>query len=146
MVSSAEIDVEPAAPQVEFSAGVKEAWDSVLKELIANGKRSVHACVAQGQLISLTDNKATIQFTAAFPKERTEKDDFRAIIEQIFTRVCGKPITVNCVLGSAASKTVKPPPAVKPKADAEAENTDAQHPALREAIKMFGGKIVKEEN
>lgn len=137
--------VEPAVPKVEFSAGIKEAWDRVLKELIANGKRSVHACVAQGQLISLTDNKATIQFTATFPKERTEKEDFRAILEKIFTQVCGKNIAVSCVLGSAEPKAVKAPPPAQPKANAEAENIAAQHPALREAIKMFGGKIVKEE-
>ncbi|MDD4600713.1 Holliday junction ATP-dependent DNA helicase RuvB [bioreactor metagenome] len=138
--------VEPAAPKIEPTADTKEAWDRVLKELIANGKRSVHACVAQGQLISLTDQQATIQFTTVFPKERTEKDDYRSMIETIFTHVCGKAIAVNCVLASANKKPASAPPPVKPKTTVRVDPADAQHPALREALRMFDGKIVTEEN
>lgn len=137
---------EPAETKINLSADTKEIWDNVLKELITNGKRSVHACVAQGQLVSLTDSKATIQFTAAFPKERTEKDDFRTIIEKIFANICGRSLTVSCVLGSNAAKPAPAKPVEPPKADVRLEAAEAQHPALREAIKMFGGQIIKEEN
>lgn len=134
---------QPAAPEIERAADIKEVWSSVLKQLIANGKRSVHACVSQGQLVSLNDDKATIQFTAAFPKERTEKDDFRTIVEAIFTQVCGKAIRVHCVLGSVMPKTVQTPMA-QHQTEVQSENIEEQPRALREALKMFGGKIVKE--
>lgn len=134
----------PTAAQPE-TANLKDIWDGILKELIANGKRSVHACVAQGQLVSLSGDQAIIQFTAAFPKERTAKDDFRAIVEQIFAHICGRPITVSCTLGSTVPKAKAIPPA-QPKNNVGVEAAAAQHPALKEALKMFGGTIIKEDD
>jgi len=134
-------EVVPEVQQV-VSGDLKEVWNGVLKELIASGKRSVHACVSQGQLVSLTEAQATIQFTAAFPKERTEKSDFRAIVEKIFTQVCGHSVTVSCIIGSVVPKTSAALPKNKPSAGQEA---DVQHPAVQHALKMFGGKIVTED-
>ena len=99
---------QDASAIVESSSSddIKEIWDNVLKELVASGKRSVHACVSQGKLISLNDKQATVQFTAAFPKERTEKDDYRAMIEKVLTQFCGKTVQLCCILGSG-TVTVK---------------------------------------
>lgn len=134
-------EVTAEKPQI-ISGDLKAIWDGVLKELISSGKRSVHACVSQGQLVNLTEAQATIQFTAAFPKERTEKNDFRAIVEKIFTQVCGHPVAISCILGSSVPKASAVPP--KPKVNT-AQEADMQHPALQHALKMFGGKIITEE-
>lgn len=125
------------------TVNIKNVWDNMLKELLADGKRSVHACVSQGQLLSLADQRAVIQFTANFPKERTEKADYRAILEGVLEGICGQPVQVQCTLAAA-------PAAVKPlgggRADKPAVSGIAEeHPVLREAVKMFGGDIVKEE-
>lgn len=121
-------------------------WDAVLKDLVANGKRSVHACVSQGQLVAMDDKQATVQFTAAFPKERTEKADYRAMVEKVLTQISGKSVQLCCILGSATPPAAKPAPqapakpaqVVPPEPAAEMP----PHPALEQAIKFFGGKVI----
>jgi len=138
---------EPSIMESSSSGEVKEVWDNVLKELVASGKRSVHACVSQGKLISLTDKQATVQFTAAFPKERTEKEDYRAIIEKVLTQFCGKTVQLCCILGSG-TVTTKTAPVATPKKQSITTALPPEgevHPALRQAIHMFGGKVIKKE-
>jgi DNA polymerase-3 subunit gamma/tau len=116
-----------------------DIWDAVLKELVASGKRSIHACVAQGKLVSLENNQATIQFVSDFPKERTEKEDYRTIIEKIIEQVTGSEIKLRCVTAGSAVKQNSPP-----KSAAKVE-PEIQHPALSQALKMFGGKVIKQD-
>jgi DNA polymerase-3 subunit gamma/tau len=141
--------IEQESPIIDSSSSgdVKEIWDQVLKELVASGKRSVHACVSQGKIISLTDKQATVQFAAAFPKERTEKEDYKAMIEKVLAQFCGKTVQLCCILGSGTA-TSKTAPAVPPKNQSVTTALPPEgevHPALRQAIHMFGGKVVKKE-
>lgn len=129
-----------AAPRAS-TVNIKDVWDNMLKELLADGKRSVHACVAQGQLLSLADQQAVIQFTANFPKERTEKADYRAILESVLENICGQPIQVQCRLAGTPAKPAAKMPNRQPENRVAAED----HPVLREAVKMFGGDIVKQD-
>lgn len=117
----------------------QEIWDAVLNELIANGKRSVHACVAQAQLVHIDAKTATLQFTAQFPKERTEKEDYRAILEKILAQVSGNPVKVICLIGSAKNtkKNTEPP-------KLEQSNEPEPH-AVLQAKMMFGGQVIKIE-
>jgi len=138
---------ESVAANPSVSGDVKTVWDQVLKELVTTGKRSVHACVSQGNLISLNDKQATVQFTAAFPKERTEKDDYRVMIEKVLAQFCGKTVQLCCILGTGAAKP-KEGPAAPPKnkpVTTVLPPEGAEHPALRQAIHMFGGKVIKKE-
>ncbi|SFL96613.1 DNA polymerase III subunit gamma/tau [Pelosinus propionicus] len=137
---------EPVVSSSLPSSDVKEIWDNVLKELVASGKRSVHACVSQGKLISLDDKQAIVQFAAAFPKERTEKEDYRIMIEKVLTQFCGKTVQLCCILGSAkvTPKSSVAPPKEKPVATVPSLEEEV-HPALRQAIHMFGGKVTKKE-
>jgi DNA polymerase-3 subunit gamma/tau len=137
---------EPVVSSSSSSSDVKEIWDNVLKELVTSGKRSVHACVSQGKLISLDDKQAIVQFAAAFPKERTEKEDYRIMIEKVLTQFCGKTVQLCCILGSAAvaPKAAALPPKEKPVTTAPPLEEEV-HPALRQAIHMFGGKVIKKE-
>jgi DNA polymerase-3 subunit gamma/tau len=118
---------------------LKDVWENVLKEILNSGKRAAYACVQQGKLISIDNGQAVLQFNVQFPKERTEKEDYRTIIENIFLKVCGRPLRLSCILGSDSNP--KPPQAasnLKPKGES--------HPVLQQAVKMFGGKVIKQEN
>ncbi len=119
-------------------------WDSVLKELIAQGKRSVHACVAQGKLVEVSQEGAIIAFASAFPKDRTQKEDYRSIIENIIGQRAGRPIVLRCVLQSEAAVPVKSAPAADKSQEAVGPQED--HPALIKAKQMFGGQVIKQEN
>jgi DNA polymerase-3 subunit gamma/tau len=134
---------KPAAPdknkQVSYSSS-GEVWETVLKDLLADGKRSVHACVSQGQLVSLTDSQATLQFASAFAKERSEKEDYRKIIEKMLAHVLNRSVRLACTLGD----TPKPPQEEAAATVGKKEQAE-NHPALNQAIKMFGGKVIKEE-
>lgn len=134
------LSADAGQPVLPASATPQEVWDLVLKELIACGKRSVHACVSQGELVSLGGDRATLQFVSTFAKERSEKDDYRQIIEKSITQIVGRQVKVFCQLGTAPLGP-KPHPA----APAAPPETGSGRDALAQAIKMFGGKVIKEE-
>ncbi|MBP1765443.1 MAG: dnaX 2 [Firmicutes bacterium] len=128
-------------------------WAAVLKELVTEGKRSVHACISQGELYQLDESRAIVSFAAKFSKERSEREDFRSIVEKVMAHVCGRPVRLQCVLGhpeplSASPEKVANPvsaEAAEPKMEpALQETAAADHPAVRKALQMFGGKIIEE--
>ncbi len=133
---------KPAAPVLPAGASPKEVWEAVLKELVAGGKRSVHACVSQGEIVSLTDSQATVQFTSSFAKERSDKEDYRQIVEKSLAQITGHPVKLSCVTATAPPPAAAPPPA--PAGAAPAAPGEG-HPALSQALAIFGGKIIKEE-
>ena len=99
----------------------------------------VHACVSQGQLISLDEKQAVIRFSVAFSKERTEKEDYRAIIEQVLLGVTGHPVRLHCVLNDEKGQPVVP---VK----AQSQMVDEPPLLVKQAQEIFGGKVIKMEN
>jgi len=137
-VPTGDVPVDPK-PLPRNEQELQAIWNEVLSHLLASGKRAVHACVSQGMLGSINERQATIYFAAAFPKERTEKEDFRSILEKVLTQVCGRQIKVNCVLGAITppKKQTAPPPAKQ-------DNHDQYSDALQQAQRMFGGKIISE--
>ncbi len=139
---AAPAETKPAAVSLPAGTEPKEIWDAVLKELVTGGKRSVHACVSQGELVTLTDTQATVQFASSFAKERSEKEDYRQIVEKSLAQITGHPVKLACVAVAAPRPVHQTPPTP---AGAAPENDGAGHPALDQALKMFGGKIIKEE-
>ena len=139
----AQSEPEQTGPAVN-AGNLSEIWNAMLKELLTSGKRSVHACVMQGHLTALTDKQAMVHFAATFPKERTEKDDYRAIVEKTLAQVSGHQVRLVCSLGVAAPAAK---PAIPPVKAAPPALTDAElnSPAIQEAQKMFGGKVIKIE-
>jgi DNA polymerase-3 subunit gamma/tau len=115
-----------------------EIWHKVLQDLWDGGKRSVHACVSQGQLEIGQDGQMMLRFTSAFAKERSEKEDFRTMIEKALSQILGQETKIGFALGQAA---VSPPKA----SVAETTVVEAQHHSLNQAVKMFPGKVIKEE-
>ena len=132
VVSAAKPTVAAAASPVSG-----DLWQQFLKRLMSSGKRSVYACVSQGQLVKAEAGVVMLQFTAAFPCERTAKDDYREIVENLFAELCGHPVQLQCVQGVAGAA----PAAVK----TTPTEPDWGNPALREAMKMFPGKVLPQE-
>jgi len=156
--SSAPPHPEPLPSVQKISAAVAnedpaKIWAAVLKELVTEGKRSVHACISQGELFQLDESRAIVSFAAKFSKERSEREDFRAIVEKVMAHVCGRPMRLQCVLGhpepsvASAEKAANVIPAeiAEPKKEPVLQETAAaDHPAVRKALQMFGGKIIEE--
>ena len=117
-----------------------DLWEELLRDLAKEGKMSIMACVKQGNLIALENDLAVIEFSKPFLKERTEKDDYRDIIEGIIQKKCGKNIRIKCVLvGEMALKKEEEVINV-----AKPETINEDHPTLKAAIKMFGDNIIKQ--
>jgi DNA polymerase-3 subunit gamma/tau len=99
----------------------------------------------QGHLTAITDNQARVNFTATFPKERTEKDDYRAIVEKTLAQVTGHQIRLVCsqaIDGPPLKTAVAQPPAAVSQATAD---PGMEYPAVKQAQMMFGGKVIKIE-
>ena len=145
-VDSSEVVLEAVTikpmPPVNLSVNnlaATDLWEELLRDLAKEGKMSIMACVKQGNLIALENDLAVIEFSTPFLKERTEKDDYREIIEGIIQKKCGKNIRIKCVLvGEMALKKEE----VINVAKSETINED--HPTLKAAIKMFGDNIIKQ--
>ena len=125
-------------PPIAATGDAKAAWATLMKQLLSDGKRTVHACVSQGQLVAIDNKTATIQFTSQFTKDRTEKDDFRLLLEKMLTQITGQNLRIHCVMGSSeAPKPIAP--------TAKSDTTVEDHSALQQAVEMFGGKVITEE-
>ena len=145
-VDSSEVVLEAVTikpmPPVNLSVNnlaATDLWEELLRDLAKEGKMSIMACVKQGNLIALENDLAVIEFSTPFLKERTEKDDYRDIIEGIIQKKCGKNIRIKCVLvGEMALKKEEVINVAKP------ETINEDHPTLKAAIKMFGDNIIKQ--
>ena len=139
---------DSATPAIQGTdpGDVSALWEAVLKQLIADGKRTVHACVVQGQLDSINGQTATVRFASQFTKDRTEKEDFRSLIEKLLSQAVGRDLKLHCVLAGAGAQAREPKAAAERSEPAGApEPPEAAHPALKQALDMFGGKIVDPE-
>ena len=145
-VDSSEVVLEAVTikpmPPVNLSVNnlaATDLWEELLRDLAKEGKMSIMACVKQGNLIALENDLAVIEFSTPFLKERTEKDDYREIIEGIIQKKCGKNIRIKCVLvGEMALKKEEVINVAKP------ETINEDHPTIKAAIKMFGDNIIKQ--
>ncbi|WIW70426.1 DNA polymerase III subunit gamma/tau [Anaerosinus gibii] len=135
-----------ASPVPLNNTSHKEIWEKVLKGLMSRKKAAVHACVAQGYLQSLDSGQATIAFEAKFPKERTDKEDYRAILSDVFSEVCGMVMNVRSVLVSSSIPPDKPPHTMS-RVEKAVENNEALTPEQRyvldTAIKVFDTEAIK---
>lgn len=134
----------PRAAVLTTDAGA--VWDRLLKTLVDTGKRSIYACVSQGQFRGLNGNQLHIAFMAAFPKERTEKTDYREMLETILREICGQDIKVHCTL-----ENVAPPPAPKPvvpkkpTVEIAADLTPAAKQVMDKTMEIFGDNFVSDD-
>ena len=136
-----------------IDANAQSVWQQLLNTLKEHGKAPVLACVGQGVLRGLTDTQMFIAFKGSFQKARTERNDYREMLEEILQEICQRPIRIVCTLETAAPP--KAPTKAKPKpiqtqpAKLEIDYTTMtkqEKQTLDTAVAVFGDNFVKKED
>jgi DNA polymerase-3 subunit gamma/tau len=109
---------------------IKGAWQDFINNL-AKIKMSVATYLNEGQPLKIQGSTLTIAFPKNYSlhKESLERRENRTIIEKSISELMNANIKVNFVLSSQD----------KQKEDSE------DHPFIKSAIEMFGGRIIKKE-
>lgn len=97
----------PQEPTAEGS----QLWQSLLQTLKERKKTPVLACVEKGEFRGMNGTQFFLVFKSSFLKSRTERADYRELLESILAEITGKTLQVICTLEKAAP----PPPPPKPK-------------------------------
>ncbi len=127
---------EKSAPDVP-NADESSLWESILGKLLAERKKSLHACLNQGKLVSVADGKLRIEFSALFSCERMKKDDYRLVVEKIASELSGQPTFLECLIAGGAENPVL---METPKSSSKEAEIPA---AVKKALEVFGGELIK---
>ena len=95
----------------ELTAEGSQLWQSLLQTLKERKKTPVLACVEKGEFRGMNGTQFFLVFKSGFLKSRTERADYRELLESILAEITGKTLQVICTLEKAAP----PPPPPKPK-------------------------------
>jgi DNA polymerase III subunits gamma and tau domain III. len=148
---------ETAVPEGKGSADGTAVWQKLLAVLKEQGKMPVHACVKAGEVRGMNDTQFFIAFKSSFMKARTEREDYRCLLEEILETICGRSLRVICTLETAAEPRKTPAPLPKKKAanppaqkdtvavDYTAMSAEERH-TLEAAVEVFGDNFVRKED
>lgn len=81
------------------NADATAIWQNVLAGLNARRKKVVVACVNRALPYRIADNQFFIHFDSPFLQARTEKDDYRLLIEEVLQNVTGHNLRLVCTCG-----------------------------------------------
>lgn len=81
------------------NADATAIWQNVLAGLNARRKKVVVACVNRALPYRIADNQFFIHFDSPFLQARTEKDDYRLLIEDVLQNVTGHNLRLVCTCG-----------------------------------------------
>lgn len=143
-VSELQIQSENREAVVLDKASAPAIWNMLLAELKKKGQLSVYACVSQGRLLSYEDGVLTIAFRLPFLQARTEREDYRNILEAILRQLSGGSVRVRCVVDAPSSK-VQHSSLQDPARPLTGAMTPQERHVVDEAVKMFGDHFVKKD-
>jgi DNA polymerase-3 subunit gamma/tau len=138
------------------NAEAQSIWKKLLETLKKQGKMPVYACVKAGEVRGINDTQFFIAFKSSFMMARTEREDYRLLLEEILQDLSGRSLRIICNL-EAAPKVQKPLPPVKkntPKpapvqekveVNYDALNVEERH-TLETAVEIFGDNFVRKED
>ncbi len=103
-------------------------WDQLLQAL-RRKKRTVEALLKEGKPCSYRSGRLVVEFSPdfRFHWETIRRVENLRLVEEVLQQVCGKPVTLECVL-----KT-------------EEENPAQQPDLVQKALDLFGGRIVESD-
>lgn len=150
-----------------IQADGQAVWKTVLSTLQQRGRMPLLACVKQGEPYGMNQGQFQLAFKSSFLKARTEREDYRGMLEEVLQEICGHEMRLVCVLGAApaglasikpqtvnpakpssAKKDIPQKDAVKKpelKVDYEAMTAEERH-TLQTAVQVFGDNFVSEED
>ena len=154
-----------ALPPIQ--ADGQAVWKTLLSTLQQRGRMPLLACVKQGEPYGMNQGQFQLAFKSSFLKARTEREDYREMLEEVLQEICGHEMRLVCILGAApASSTSIKPQAVqtakpsstqknmptkdvvkKPEVEVnyEAMTAEERH-TLQTAVEVFGDNFVREED
>ena len=153
-LGSAEQTAMPGA--MPGSAEAQNIWQKLLDTLKKQGKMPVFACVKAGEVRGINDTQFFITFKSSFMMARTEREDYRSLLEEILQDLSGRSLRIICNLEVAApvkkppvpakKNTIKPPPVPeKVEVNYDALSADERH-TLETAVEIFGDNFVRKED
>ncbi len=96
------------APSLQ-NADANSIWQNVLNGLKARRKIVVVACVNRAVPYRVTDEQFFIHFDSPFLQERTQKDDYRLLIEEVLQNITGHNLRLMCTTkDNATAMTAMP--------------------------------------
>lgn len=148
-IISAPVSVESDTP-AEVSMDGMNVWKKLLETLKQEKKTPVLACVSKGEVRGMNDSQFFVAFKSGFLKLRTEKDDYRAMLEELLEKISGRSLRLICTFEAATVPKPKIPPKTAAKAvptkPAQAVDyskmTQEQQHTLKEAINVFGDNFI----
>src|SRR5690606_33218841 len=128
-------------------------WDRLHEVLNQQRQRVVQAFLREGRPVACRNGVLTIEFPPdrAFHRDNLQSDDNRKVVEKILSRLVGRKIQVTTVL--AGSKATEEPAGAGAATGTDRERTTAadaadevlKSTAVREALRLFGGRIMHVE-
>ncbi|MBB5335479.1 DNA polymerase III subunit gamma/tau [Pectinatus brassicae] len=147
--------VQPAIDITDADAS--SIWQVALRELKMQHKIPALACVEKAQPRSLQNGQLVLAFKASFLKARTERDDYRNLLEGILFEKTGQTIRLVCIMDeSAGAKSSEKAPAKQTKTAtvpvdktkiivADDDLNEEEQKRLKNAVNIFGNNIVNED-
>jgi len=134
----------------EVSMDGMNIWKKLLETLKQEKKTPVLACVSKGEVRGMNDSQFFVAFKSGFLKLRTEKDDYRAMLEELLEKISGRSLRLICTLEAATmpkSKALpktaaKAAPTKTPQTVDYSNMTQEQQHTLKEAINVFGDNFI----
>ena len=145
-------EVPPPQMTTEISEDGRILWERVLEALKKQGKMPVLACIKSGEVRGMNEGQFFISFKSSFMKARTEKEDYRILLEGILQELCGRPMRLVCSLMAAPppppapmekQKKTVPEPVVS--VDYQQMTPEEQH-TLKKAVEIFGDHFIPMED
>ncbi len=132
-------DLAPAAEKISPVPAEAGLWGKILERLLAERKKSLHACIKEGRLLSASGGKLLVEFDNDFPCQRMKKDDYRSVVDKIASELAGQALSLECVTAQAA-------PVPAPADEEQAAPVDEIPFAAKQALEIFGGELIKLKN
>ncbi|WP_196604781.1 DNA polymerase III subunit gamma/tau [Pectinatus haikarae] len=151
--------VKPVSPAVREMLSPEQreealpVWQAVLDGLREQHKIPALACVEKAQVRGMANNQMILAFKASFLKARTERADYKNLIEELLLTKTGQHINLVCVMDQPASKKILSDEsadkntAVEKKTETAGDRNDLsieEKKRLQNAVDIFGGNIIEE--
>lgn len=165
---SIQITNEPKPITPLQNIDITAIWQNVLAGLNARGKKVVVACVNWAVPYQVSNNQFFVHFDSPFLQARTEKDDYRTLIEAVLYDVTGQKLRLVCtckdITSALPTQSIPPQKPIIMQGDYQEDipmptdddysmsddiNYDELTPenkhTLETAMEVFGGKIIPED-
>jgi len=132
-----------ASPAVSTSGDplghLTDNWPRILAEMRQINK-SVEALLRGScKVVAVEDGSVTLGFFWEMHKAKLEEVKTRRVVEEIFSRVLGRPCQVKCIL---TPKESQPGAAAHPPGPGHGDRVDHGDPVVDMAVREFGARVV----